>query len=186
MKKSLHEKKRRQLQSKDIEVTRTPMQGKCFEVDPASIDRALFETKRANQRQEIIRRAILKAISEVRAKPERYARPFKTFIPEKTWKTKRVKALIKFAKVNGDHIADWVEQTLEWAQRISNGESWEKLCNAPDTQKYFRLIRCNDNSIRMVGGSIDEEKPCAPVVISKIKLKWYSVLGYSVPLIVIY
>lgn len=37
-------------------------------------------------------------------------------------------------------MINWVQQAFEWAQRISNGESWEDVCNKEGNIKYERLI----------------------------------------------
>ncbi len=38
------------------------------------------------------------------------------------------------------HPANWIEQSLEWGQRIVNGEEWETLCNKEDMVNYYRRI----------------------------------------------
>ena len=54
----------------------------------------------------------------------------------------------------GDHMANWVEQGLEWAQRVANGESWETICNKPDTANWYRAVVWKKNYIKLVGGAI--------------------------------
>lgn len=53
---------------------------------------------------------------------------------------KNVVELKEEAKNQGGHMANWIEQALEWAQRIDNGESWETICNEPDKNKHYRMI----------------------------------------------
>lgn len=134
------------------EIAKVPTQGKWFEVNPLAIDQELFEWEREDKSQEITRQYILDAFVEVLNNPK-YAKPFKTMFPEKTWTTKRTKELRELASKMGNHNADWVEQALEWAQRIHNGESWEDICNKPDTAKWFRVIVWKDGFMRFVGGS---------------------------------
>ena len=85
--------------------------------------------------------------------PTRYGNPFKTLMPEKTWRWKYVSELKKLATKLGNHEADWVEQAIEWAQRISNGETWEDICNNPDTANCYRLVKWKNGYYRLVGGS---------------------------------
>lgn len=59
----------------------------------------------------------------------------------------------EFARSMGGHIADWVEQSLEWAQRIVNGETWEAICNNPDTANWYRLVKWKYGKTRIIGGS---------------------------------
>ena len=75
-------------------------------------------------------------------------------MPEKKWQGyKTVAELKEYAKELSGQTADWVEQALEWAQRISNGESWEAICNKADTAKWYRLISWKKGYYRLVGGS---------------------------------
>lgn len=135
----------------ETEMAQTPTEGKWFEVRPAEIDQRLFSEKKSNKMQERTRQLILLAFAEMKNN-SKYARPFKTLIPEKTWYAKYVCELKKIACNLGDHMADWVEQALEWAQRIANGETWEAVCNDPDTANWYRLIEWKDGYTRRVGG----------------------------------
>lgn len=130
-----------------------PTEGVPFEVNPLDIDRNLFQEKRKDSRQEWTRQLILEAFTKMDEDPTRYGKPFKTLMPEKTWRWKYVSDLIELAKNLGDHDADWVEQALEWAQRISNGETWEDICNNPDTANWYRLVKWKNGYYRLVGGS---------------------------------
>lgn len=105
-------------------LVQVPIEGKWFEIKPQSIDQNLFQNKRENGRQEKTRRLILEAFDEVKNRPAQYGKKFKTMMPKKTWTVKTVAELNRLACKLGDHNADWVEQALEWAQRICNGESW--------------------------------------------------------------
>lgn len=142
----------------ELEVVRVPTEGKCFEVNPMGIDRSLFQEKRSDRRQEQTRQYILEAFAEVDKHPEKYAKPFKTLIPEKTWDGyKTVRELKQYAKELGGHHGNKTEQALEWAQRLSNGETWEAICNDRDTAKWYRLVDWENGYARLVGGSRDDD-----------------------------
>ena len=138
------------------DVVQTPTEGKLFKVKPLEIDRSKFEKPMSNKQQEWTRQIINKAFTEVDKHPEKYASVFYTMIPEKKWNSyKTVEELKEYANELGGLMADWVEQALEWAQRIFNGESWEAICNNADTANWYRMISWNDGSYRLVGGSRD-------------------------------
>lgn len=163
-----------------------PTEGKWFDVNPLNIDQTLFEIKRADEEQEVTRRLIMEAFEEVKNNPEKYGKKFKTMRPRKTWKSKNVAELIDLACKLGDNIADGVEQALEWAQRVDNGESWEALCNDPDNAKWRRLILWKSGYARTVGGSRDF---CSNYPASRVGSdSYYSVNSFidTVPLVVRY
>ena len=140
-------------EEKPIERPMHPTEGVPFEVNPF-IDRNLFQEKREDRRQEWTRQLILEAFAMVDENPKKYGKPFKTLMPEKTWQSwKKVGELIDIAYKLGNHEADWVEQALEWAQRIFNGETWEDICNNPDTANWYRLVKWKNGYYRLVGGS---------------------------------
>lgn len=130
-----------------------PTEGEWFEVKPQDINQKLFRRKRKNEEQERVRKIIIEAFVEMKENPEEYGRSFKTMMPEKTWDSKTVFELKKMACQLGDHNANWVEQALEWAQRIANGESWEAICNDVDTANWYRLVVWKYGYTRRVGGS---------------------------------
>ena len=173
---------------KSNEVAETPTEGKWFEVNPLTIDRNLFSEKREDSRQEETRKLILKALAEVDAKPERYARKFKTLIPAKTWDSKPVKKFRELACKLGDHMADWVEQALEWAQRIANGETWGTVCNDPDTANFYRLVVWKNGYAWLVGGSRKSNNNYPASDVDNYGRSCYSVnkLDNTVPLVVLY
>lgn len=136
----------------ETEMAQTPTEGKWFEIKPAEIDQRLFSEKKSDQRQERTRQLILEAFAEMKNN-SKYARTFKTLMPEKIWNVKSVNELRAIACNLGDHMADWVEQALEWAQRIANGKTWKEVCNDPDTANWYRLIEWKNGYARVVGGS---------------------------------
>ncbi|MDE5830481.1 MAG: hypothetical protein K2H53_02070 [Clostridia bacterium] len=135
------------------EVDKNPTEGEWFEVNPNFIEQSLFSKSREDSNQETTRKLILEAFEEVKNNPSKYSKGFKTMMLEKTWELKTVGELKKIVKEKGYHIADWVEQALEWAQRLQNGESWEDICNKADIAKWFRLVVWKNGCIRLIGGS---------------------------------
>ena len=139
-----------------LEVARIPTQGKLFWVNSSNIDRSIFETPMDDEKQECTRQLILEAFVQVDKYPKVYGAPFYTLIPEKSWDgSKFVEELIEMARELGDHIADWVEQALEWAQRICNGESWESICNDAVATDWYKLVLWKNNYARVVGGNLN-------------------------------
>lgn len=143
---------------KTQQATNTPKEGQWFEVNPQSIDQTRFQSKREDEKQEKTRLLILEAFSQLNNNPEKYSRTFETMMPKKDWSSKTVKELKEMAEKLGDHNANWVEQALEWAQRICNGESWENVCNNEDTASWYRLIVWKNEEARVVGGSCKYDK----------------------------
>lgn len=136
------------------EVIQTPTEGKLFAVNPLKMDRSNFKNPMSDKRQEWTRQIIQEAFAEVDKYPEKYASLFYTLIPEKNWNGyKTVEELKQLACELGDHNANWVEQALEWAQRICNGESWEVICNNADTANCYRLVVWKNGYARLAGGS---------------------------------
>lgn len=160
-------------------------EGEVFEVNPLTIDQKLFTQPRHNLNQEKTRQLILDAFEQIRKFPKR-AKAFKTFVPPKTWEYKKVSEIKKIASQIGDHNADWVEQALEWAQRISNGEPWENVCNKYDTAKWYRLVIWKNKYSRLVGGSRKGYNNCAPSTVSVLDSLDDYTYDCVVPLVVFY
>ena len=136
------------------DLAQTPSEGKLFEVNPLEIDRSKFEKPMSNRKQEWTRQIIQEAFAEVDKHPEKYASAFYTLMPEKKWNgLKTVAELNAYANDLDGQMADWVEQALEWAQRLFNGESWETICNNADTAYWYRVILWKNGCYRLVGGS---------------------------------
>lgn len=169
---------------------RRPVEGVPFDVNPLGIDRNLFKEKREDSQQELTRKLILEAFDKL-DKNQKYGKPFKTLMPKNIltpWDHQTVGGLRKIATVLGDHMADWVEQALEWAQRIANGETWEAVCNKPDTANWHRMIMWKNGYSRSVGGSRKcEVSHCKPA--SKVDSYDFddgSIISIAVPLVVLY
>lgn len=135
------------------EIATKPIKNMAFQVVPSKINRDLFEEEREERQQERTRRKIVEALEEVDKNPKRYARPFRTIRPNECEVTVTINDLRNEANEIGDHLANWVEQALEWAQRITNGETWEQLCNDSDLSECYRLIEWKDGRTRLIGGS---------------------------------
>lgn len=123
-----------------------------FNVEPLTIDQNLFKEKRKDSRQEKIRRLICGAFKEMKKNPQ-YQAPFKTTVPQSKCTSKTIAEFKRFAAEIGDHNANWVEQALEWAQKISNGETWEDICNKKDTSSFRRVVIWKDGYAHFVGCS---------------------------------
>lgn len=134
-------------------IAKPPVINKWFEVKPLSIDQTLFQNKRKDEKQEEKRQIILEAFSEVKYNPEKYAKNFKTMISNIPHACGTPAVLREYAKELGYHMADWVEQAMEWAQRIANGESWETVCNKPDSVKWPRIVEWKFCKFKKIGGS---------------------------------
>lgn len=171
---------------KTIKLALVPTESKYFEVFPTSIDEKLFEEQREDPNQEWTRKIICDALKEVKKNYSKYSKPFKTYIPEKTWISKSIEECEKLAEAEGGHISNWVEQALEWAQRITNGETWKAVCNDCDTTNYHRIIIWKSGHIRIVGGSLKAKEFCAASNIYNKTYQYDSVVTNSVPLIVCY
>ena len=167
-------------------VPQKPTEGEWFEVKPHAIDQKLFEKKRNNNRQEVTRQLILEAFDEMKNNPEKYGKNFKTMMPKKTWSSKTVAQLKEMASNLGDHNANWVEQALEWAQRIANGESWEAICNDKDTANWLRLVVWKDRGDVLVGGSAFLNAYLPASIVCQNLYVIEDLLFYAVPLVVRY
>lgn len=165
-----------------IQIVKMPVEGKLFEVNPSKLDRSLFSKEREDKEQEVLRKLILQAFERLDNEPKKYHRTFYTFKPEKTWvEPQTVCQLKKMACKIGDHLTDWVEFAFEQAQRVQNGESWENICNIPDTLNYTRLIVWKDGSYRIVGGSVKNADTKSPSYIFGFGYESNCVLESVVP-----
>ncbi|MBO5412766.1 MAG: hypothetical protein J6A29_00385 [Clostridia bacterium] len=174
-------------QTTTTKVAQKPTEDVWFEVKPQTIDQKLFEKKKKDNRQEEMRQLILEAFAEMKDNPEKYGKNFKTMMPKKTWSSQTVEQFKKMASRLGDHNAVWVEQALEWAQRIANGESWESVCNNKDTANWYRLVVWKNGQSRLVGGSaiFHDSSPASHVYYCDDSYGHFS-LNYTVPLVVLY
>lgn len=135
-------------------VVKRPTEGEWFYVDPAGINWELFEDEREDLHQEATRQIILKARSEVERNPKKYGKPFETKIIKKNWIGYICPSIVEeVASHFGNHIVDWAEKALQWAQRLTNGETWKELCNDKDTTEWYQLVKGEDGKIVIVGSS---------------------------------
>ena len=163
-----------------------PIEGIYFNVNFATINQAIFNKERKDKEQEKTRKVILEAFEEVKNNPEKYGKPFKTIVPKKDWKVKTIEELIELSNDFGGHIADWVEQALEWAQRISNGEKWKDVCNEPDTISNYRIVIWKNGFVRIVGGSYKCGSKYPACDIGNYDFCLDNEIKDTVPLIVVY
>ena len=169
-----------------VKVAKIPTEGEWFEVKPQTIDQNLFKDERINPKQEETRQLILEAFAEMKHKPKKYGRNFKTMMIKKKWTSKTIRELKLIACIMRDHNANWIEQALEWAQRISNGESWESICNDADLSKYYRLVVWKNGKNKIIGGSIRAYDCGSASDISVEDYGEHYSLNYTVPLVVRY
>lgn len=124
-----------------------------FRVNPRTINETLFVKKRVDEQQEKTRLLISEAIQELHRNPEEYGCDFEIMIPKKNWNVKSVGDLKTLATKLGDHMANYIEWGLALAQKITNGETWESLCNMPDIADWYRIIVWRNGHARIIGGA---------------------------------
>jgi len=124
---------------------------KWLEVIPEEIDTVQFLEARVEPEEESLRKLIWAAVDEAQAKPE-YLKPFYTKVPSKPEK-KSVNKIIDEAICDELQIANWIQVALEWAYRITLGESWQKICSDSDSSSYYKLVFWNDGLIHTIGGA---------------------------------
>lgn len=168
-----------------MQITQKPTEDKWFEVKPKFLSPNLFKGKRIDKKQEAVRHLIIDALAEMQKNSE-YERAFKTMMPKKTWASKTVMQLEGVAKDRGEEMATWIHQALEWAQRLTNGETWEAVCNDPDSANWYRLIIWKGGSTRLVGGAISDRNNFPASMIHYDDLKDDRILSFTVPLVVTY
>lgn len=170
----------------DNQITQTPAEGLWFEVNPKAINQKLFQEERKDSNQEETRQLILEAFAELKDHPKKYGRVFETMILRKEGGSEKVGDLKKMACKFGDHNINWVEQALEWAQRISNGEPWENICNKRDTANWYRLVVWKDAHSKFIGGSTRCESNKPATNVNKYDLEDNNVIDHTVPVSVRY
>lgn len=164
------------------EFPRRPKKNEYFRVNPSKIDRNLFKYKKNDEQEEKVRQIIAEAFEEVDKNPERYNRQFYTIFPDCDWypDDAKVGELEGSSKYPQSHLADWVEQAMEWAQRIQNGEFLSELCEEIDPSEWYRLVLGKDNTIWVVGSATHAgyKKPATDVAIHKYNSEaplWFTV-----------
>ena len=167
-----------------------PKEGIPFEVNPCDINQSLFKEPRKDGEQEDVRKAINEAFIEVAKNSGKYWKPFRTLILDRTWLRIRKEDFSAIAKEvmndGSSYMADWVHQALEWAQRIQNGETWEQVCNKPDTNKWFRAVIGREGDLYCVGGAQKSHK-CIHSALSATSVWTMDPLEteYAVPLVIL-
>ena len=134
-----------------------PTIGVLFKVTPREIDQSIFHEKWKlgwhGDKNEETRQLILEAFEEAERNPE-YMEPFHTLVPrEESSGARTVKELRSIARRNNGKLANWVEQALEWAQRIYNYGEYGDIINAADYMSVRRAVIWKDGkTIKYCGG----------------------------------
>lgn len=126
-------------------------EGKWIKVVPEWICEGLFSTPRESREEEQLRRKIVVALAEAK-KNEKYKKTFYFLVPKEP-ENKTFNQILADAKKENLAIMDWVWQGLEWAFRITQGESWENICLNPDTSSWFRVIKSKESTYEVWGGA---------------------------------
>ena len=163
-----------------------PIEGVWFKVDPTSVNKELFMSKRNNISQEATRQFILDAFYEMEKYPERYERTFYTLVPKNLRSGRTIKELKTCTGMYNGCMANWIEQSLEWAQRISDGETWEDICIKHDTMTWYRLVEWKGGAIRFVGGASTSFIKCSATKVGTTNWTLNDMVYHAVPLIVRY
>jgi len=138
-----------------------------FKVDPRSINSTHFLMKRDDKKEEEIRELINEAL-EVAKNNSNYDRPFKTTEAQKNWSVGTLLLFKSIAeKIYGGHVTDWVEQCLEWAQKLEAGMSWNELCAKIDNTKYYKVVAWKRGQYRLIGGCTTSRKYYTPTHIGE-------------------
>lgn len=169
-----------------LQMAQKPTEGKWFEVKPQTIEPGMFDKKRNDTKQEKTCQLIREAFAQMEKNPTKYGKNFKTTMPKNTWLSKTVAELKEMASELGERNADWVEQALEWAQRIVNGEPWECICNDADSDNWYRLVIWKNGGVKIIGGSVNcnDDNPASHVGSSSYDDN--NILGNVVPKVVLY
>jgi len=121
-------------------------------IDIDKIDKTLFNEPREDIKEERLRETIQEAFKMAECNP-RYTLPFEVMTPS-MYEDKPIKVQIGEAYLRGEEPCDWAHQALEWAFRITNGESWENICKEVDRSTYSRMIFDKKGLLTYWGGSI--------------------------------
>ena len=158
---------------------------KGVEVNPITIDESIFEMgeKGYYSHEEYIMQLIQKAFIEMKKDLRRYARPFEIVTPAELEPVYTEEKMVALAEQYGDHLADWVEQALEFAQKIANGED---IFNKSDDSKWFRAISWQDGHVCLVGGSEEFNNHDCASAIHEFHVNSFYQLHNAVPAIVRY
>ena len=94
---------------------------------------------------------IQKALNEAKKIPK-YNQPFEVVHVTLPRKVMSLENILKNIKAPEEVITNRLQETLRWAQLLSNGDiSWEDLCSKPDTASFPRLVLWN-GMIQKIGG----------------------------------
>lgn len=111
------------------------------EVIPADINKKLFEEKRINKAEETGRKIMLDAIENyLEMFPEKYIKPFKTITVMHGFENMTIDKIYGMTKEYGGSLSNLTDLGLEWAYRISVGETWESVCADID-RGFYKLVQ---------------------------------------------
>jgi len=120
-------------------------------IDISTVNEEIFVKKRNTFYEEWVRCCILEALKEARKIPK-YNQPFEIEHISLPRKVMSLENILKNIKAPEESITNRLQETLRWAQMISNGDiSWEELCSKPDTANMPRLVLWN-GMIQKIGG----------------------------------
>lgn len=112
-----------------------------YEVTPMSIKENIFMKQRKRFKEELTRRLILMALDRVKRNPEKYSKPFKTMRVLRIVPNMTAKEFDEFCKKEYNaRFANEIENALEKAQRITNGETWREACEHPETAGWDLIV----------------------------------------------
>ena len=122
------------------------------EVIPEDINRKLFEEKRIDEVEESARNFILYALENLDRKPSKYGKPFKTIIYMSKFENMTLGDVCDFTKKYGDYLANTIDQGLEWAYRITMGETWESVCKDVN-RGWYKMVQHENRYFFMYQGA---------------------------------
>lgn len=121
-----------------------------FEIGMREFSKIRFNHAEESEREENIRRLLCEAFCEVKRHPT-YQRRIEIVIPEKVYSVQTGYEMEKMSQSMGGHIADWVELSLYWAQKIQE-KGWN-LCHEQDDNPFYRIVVWKNGKYRLIGGA---------------------------------
>lgn len=162
---------------------------KWITVDPANINRALFESQRVNEQEELTRKRILAGLDAVKEQPQKYGRIFEVRLSKKDLYSFSEIEIERYSKEVGDGLEDYIQKYLEWGQTISKDKGsddvWKKLCQLPNSKKC-QLIKGKNGDYWITGNPFGGCEIGSKTRITKFNPLQVSINSLTVPAIVRY